>query len=53
MRVDPADSSYMPSLIIVNGGNSFNSLTEKLNIINVKSTDTLITLLTDLEIVRI
>lgn len=52
MRVDPADSSYMPSLIVVNGGSSFNSLTEKLNIINVKSTDTLINLLTELDTVR-
>lgn len=49
MVVDPADSSYMPSLIAVNAGTTFTSLTEKLNIINVKSNDTIINLLTDME----
>lgn len=44
MMVDPNDASYMPSLIQVSGGNSFHSLYE-LSIINVKQTDTVVSLL--------
>ncbi|CAH1964040.1 unnamed protein product [Acanthoscelides obtectus] len=46
--VDPADNSYMPSVIVVNGGPSFNSLTE-LNVINVKSHDTSVQLISNLD----
>ncbi|XP_025832237.1 E3 ubiquitin-protein ligase HERC2 [Agrilus planipennis] len=41
---DPADNSYMPSVIVVSGGSTVNSLSE-LNVINVRPTDTAITLL--------
>lgn len=48
MAVDPVDSSYMPSLIVVSGGPSFTSLTE-LNEIHVRSTDMIVTLLKDVQ----
>ncbi|CAH0559020.1 unnamed protein product [Brassicogethes aeneus] len=48
MGVDPADNSYTPSLIIVNGGNSVKSLQE-LSVINVKSQDTSVNLLSNLD----
>ncbi|XP_017159836.1 E3 ubiquitin-protein ligase HERC2 isoform X1 [Poecilia reticulata] len=46
MIVDPADSSYMPSLVVVSGGNSLNNLIE-LKTININPTDTTVLLLTD------
>ncbi|XP_038616113.1 E3 ubiquitin-protein ligase HERC2 [Tachyglossus aculeatus] len=46
MIVDPADSSYMPSLIVVSGGNSLNNLIE-LKTININPTDTTVPLLSD------
>ncbi|KAJ8985747.1 hypothetical protein NQ317_014400 [Molorchus minor] len=46
--VDPADNSYMPSVIVVNGGNTINSLSE-LNIVNVKNQDTSVLLLSNLD----
>ncbi|XP_043927990.1 E3 ubiquitin-protein ligase HERC2 [Protopterus annectens] len=46
MIVDPADSSYMPSLIVVSGGSSLNNLIE-LKTINVNPTDTIVPLLSD------
>ncbi|XP_068082847.1 E3 ubiquitin-protein ligase HERC2 [Anabrus simplex] len=46
MVVDPLDSSYMPSLVIVSGGDSFSSLTE-LSTINIRSSDTVVPLLSD------
>lgn len=46
--VDPADNSYMPSVIVVNGGNTLNSLVE-LATINVKNHDTTVTLLSNLD----
>lgn len=48
MGVDPTDSSYMPSVIVVSGGCSLTTLTE-LNIINVRNTDSSIQLLTELD----
>uniref|UniRef100_A0A3B3YFA5 HECT-type E3 ubiquitin transferase n=1 Tax=Poecilia mexicana TaxID=48701 RepID=A0A3B3YFA5_9TELE len=45
MIVDPADSSYMPSLVVVSG-NSLNNLIE-LKTININPTDTTVLLLTD------
>lgn len=48
MGVDPTDSSYMPTVIVVSGGNSVSSLTE-LNVINVRNTDTSIVLLSNME----
>uniref|UniRef100_A0A8C9RA53 E3 ubiquitin-protein ligase HERC2 n=1 Tax=Scleropages formosus TaxID=113540 RepID=A0A8C9RA53_SCLFO len=46
MIVDPADSSYMPSLVVVSGGNSLNNLIE-LKTININPTDTTVALLND------
>ncbi|XP_039600637.1 E3 ubiquitin-protein ligase HERC2 isoform X1 [Polypterus senegalus] len=46
MIVDPADSSYMPSLVVVSGGNSLNNLIE-LKAININPTDTTVQLLSD------
>lgn len=48
MGVDPADNSYMPSVIVVNGGHSINSMSE-LNIVNVKSHETSVLLLSNLD----
>uniref|UniRef100_A0A8C3FW63 E3 ubiquitin-protein ligase HERC2 n=1 Tax=Chrysemys picta bellii TaxID=8478 RepID=A0A8C3FW63_CHRPI len=46
MIVDPADSSYMPSLVVVSGGNSLNNLIE-LKTININPADTTVPLLSD------
>lgn len=46
--IDPLDNSYMPSLIIVYGGDSFSSLVE-LATVNIRNTDTLVTLLSDIK----
>ncbi|KAJ8962033.1 hypothetical protein NQ314_005815 [Rhamnusium bicolor] len=46
--VDPADNSYMPSVIVVNGGHSINSMAE-LSIVNVKNHDTSVLLLSNLD----
>ncbi|XP_076870833.1 LOW QUALITY PROTEIN: E3 ubiquitin-protein ligase HERC2 [Brachyhypopomus gauderio] len=46
MTVDPADSSYMPSLVVVSGGSSLNNLIE-LKTININPTDTTVSLLND------
>lgn len=47
MTVDPADSSYMPSLIIVSGGPCLTWMSE-LRTIHVESTDSQITLLSEM-----
>ncbi|KAB1279055.1 E3 ubiquitin-protein ligase HERC2 [Camelus dromedarius] len=46
MIVDPADSSYMPSLVVVSGGNSLNNLIE-LKTVNINPADTTASLLND------
>ncbi|CAD6227584.1 GSCOCG00001264001-RA-CDS [Cotesia congregata] len=46
--VDPLDGSYMPSVVAINAGDSFNSLLE-LTTITVKNTDTVVTLLQDMK----
>lgn len=46
MGVDPSDSSYMPSVVVISGGNSVSSLIE-LNVVNVRNTDTSVTLLSN------
>ncbi|XP_060607151.1 E3 ubiquitin-protein ligase HERC2-like isoform X1 [Ruditapes philippinarum] len=46
MRVEPTDSSYMPSLIVISGGDSVHSLKE-IRSINIGSSESLITLLQD------
>lgn len=48
MTVDPADSSYTPSLVIVNGGESVNTLCE-LRMVNISPSDRQIVLLEDMQ----
>ncbi|KAK4883497.1 hypothetical protein RN001_006816 [Aquatica leii] len=48
MIVDPTDNSYMPSVIVVSGGNTVSSLSE-VNVVNVKATDNSVTLLSNLD----
>ncbi|XP_054270101.1 E3 ubiquitin-protein ligase HERC2 isoform X2 [Macrosteles quadrilineatus] len=48
MKVDPCDSSYMPSLVVVSGGNSFTGLQE-LATVHVRNTNTIVTLLSDVK----
>ena len=48
MTVDPSDSSYTPSLIVVNGGDSFTAMNE-LSTINIRNSDTVVVLLSDLK----
>jgi E3 ubiquitin-protein ligase HERC2 len=52
MTVDPSDSSYMPSLVVVSGGDSFTAMNE-LAAINIRNTDTVVSLLYDLKEVRL
>ena len=47
MRVDPADSSYMPSLVVISVGDNLTSMKE-IKTLNVGANDTLITLLSDM-----
>ena len=47
MRVEPSDSSYMPSLVVVRGGESIHNLRE-LKTVNIGSTETLVMLLQDI-----
>ena len=46
MKVEPADSSYMPSLVVVSGGDSVHTLKE-LRTVNVGVSFTTVTLLED------
>lgn len=52
MKVDPNDTSYMPSLVKVSGGNSFLSMTE-LTAVSIHPRDTLVTLLSDVHEVTV
>ncbi|XP_039287848.1 E3 ubiquitin-protein ligase HERC2 [Nilaparvata lugens] len=47
IRVDPADSSYMPSLVVVSGGPSFSTM-HVLSTTNIHATSTMVSLLTHL-----
>ena len=47
MRVEPSDSSYMPSLVVVSAGASIHALKE-LKTVNIGATETLVTLLQDI-----
>ena len=46
MRVEPTDASYMPSLVVVSGGETVHSLKE-IRTINIGSSDTLVSLIQD------
>jgi len=52
MTVDPSDSSYMPSLLVVSGGDSFTAMNE-LATVNIRNTDTVVLLLSDVKEVRL
>ncbi|XP_021378315.1 E3 ubiquitin-protein ligase HERC2-like isoform X2 [Mizuhopecten yessoensis] len=45
MKVDPADSSYMPSLVVLSAGDSINTIKENIKTVTIGPTDTLVTLL--------
>ncbi|XP_060526978.1 E3 ubiquitin-protein ligase HERC2 [Cylas formicarius] len=46
--VDPSDNSYMPSVVVVNGGYTVNSLFE-LDSVSVKTNDTVVPLLSNMD----
>ena len=48
VQVDPADSTYMPSLMIVSGGDNLSCLKEIVTV-NLSSTDRVVTLLSNLK----
>ncbi|XP_052077229.1 E3 ubiquitin-protein ligase HERC2-like isoform X2 [Mytilus californianus] len=47
MRVEPTDSSYMPSVVVIYGGETLSSMKE-IRTVNISSSETLITLLLDM-----
>ena len=51
MLVDPADSSYMPTLVVVRWGNSPSKLCQ-VNTVSIKPTDTWVVLLRGIKEVR-
>ena len=48
IQVDPADSTYMPSVIVVSGGEMLSSLKEIVSV-NISPTDRIVTLLSNLK----
>ena len=46
--VDPADSTYMPSLLVISAGDNLSALKE-ISTVNVYGTDTSVTLLSSLK----
>ncbi len=46
MKVEPSDTSYMPKLVKVSAGSSFNDLKE-LGVVSIHPRDTIVTLLSD------
>ena len=44
MTVDPSDSSYMPSVVVISAGDSIQSLKE-IKTVHIKATDSVATLL--------
>ena len=46
MKVDPSDSSYMPSVVVISAGDSIQSLKE-IKTVHISATDSLCTLLED------
>ena len=49
IQVDPADSTYMPSVIVVSGGETLSSLKEIVTV-NIASTDRIVGLLSHLKV---
>ena len=48
MRVEPSDSSYMPSLVVVKAGQSLGNIGKELRTVTIGSNDNLVTLLQDM-----
>ncbi|XP_046386640.1 E3 ubiquitin-protein ligase HERC2 isoform X3 [Ischnura elegans] len=48
MTVDQSDITYVPSLVVVSGGDTFNSM-NKLSTVNILETDTTVALVSDLK----
>jgi E3 ubiquitin-protein ligase HERC2 len=46
--VDPEDGKFMPSLVVVSGGESFDSLRE-ISMIRIRTSDTVVKLVSDLK----
>ena len=46
MQVEPADASYMPSLVVVSGGDTVHSLKE-IKTVNIGANETLVEVLCD------
>jgi E3 ubiquitin-protein ligase HERC2 len=46
--VDPADSTYMPSLVVISGGENLSVLKE-ISTVNLSPTDRIVTLLSNLK----
>ena len=51
MTVDPSDSSYMPSVVVISAGDSMQSLKE-IKTVHINPTDSAVTLLEDAQEVR-
>lgn len=51
MKVEPSDTSYMPSLVKISAGSSFSTLQE-LSAVSIHPQDTVVTLLSDIHEVR-
>lgn len=47
MKVEPSDSSYMPSLVVISAGDTLNSMKE-IRAVNITSSESVVTLLQDL-----
>lgn len=46
MKVDPSDSSYMPSVVVISAGDSIQMLKE-IKTVHISATDSVVTLLED------
>lgn len=47
MKVEPSDSSYMPSLVVISAGDTLSSMKE-IRAVNITSSESVVTLLQDL-----
>ena len=53
LRVEPTDSSYMPSVVVISGGETLSNMKE-IRTVNISSSETMVTLLLDMnEVVEI
>lgn len=52
MTVDPSDSSYMPSVVVLSAGDSIQTLKE-IKTVHISATDSVVTLMEDAHEVRL